>query len=181
MQPVLWRRLHYWAALAAALPLLLIIATGLLLQLKKQQAWIQPPEATPNNAVDSQSGASELGGPHLRIAELWQAARACPQMELTRWSQVRRIDLRPERGLAKVVAASGWEAQISLQDGQLLQCAPRRSDLIESLHDGSFFGGDLGKLGLFLPAGVLLLGLWLSGVYMALRRWRALRRVKRSV
>ena len=33
----------------------------------------------------------------------------------------------------------------------------RRSDLIESIHDGSYFGGDWTKLGLFLPAGIVLL------------------------
>jgi hypothetical protein len=47
-----------------------------------------------------------------------------------------------------------------------LQTAYRRSDLIESIHDGSFFGGDWTKLGLFLPAGAVLLLLWMTGVWM---------------
>lgn len=42
----------------------------------------------------------------------------------------------------------------------------RRSDLIESIRDGSFFGGDWVKLGLFLPAGLVLLLLWFSGLWM---------------
>jgi hypothetical protein len=44
--------------------------------------------------------------------------------------------------------------------------AYRRSDLIESIHDESFFGGDWTRLGLFLPAGVVLLTLWISGLRM---------------
>jgi hypothetical protein len=47
-----------------------------------------------------------------------------------------------------------------------MQTAYRRSDLIESIHDGSFLAGDWTKLGLFLPAGLTLLLLWLSGLWM---------------
>lgn len=48
----------------------------------------------------------------------------------------------------------------------MLQTAYRRSDLIETIHDGSVFAGDWTKLGLFLPAGLTLLLLWLSGMWM---------------
>ncbi len=47
----------------------------------------------------------------------------------------------------------------------LLQVAQRRSDLIESIHDGSWFH-DLVKHWLFLPAAVVLLLLWLTGMFM---------------
>ena len=56
--------------------------------------------------------------------------------------------------------------QVDLGTGKVLQVAYRRSDLIESIHDGSFFGGDWTKLGLFLPTGVTLLLLWLGGAWM---------------
>ena len=38
------RKVHYWASAIVALPLLFVIATGLLLQLKKHWTWVQPPE-----------------------------------------------------------------------------------------------------------------------------------------
>jgi hypothetical protein len=38
--------------------------------------------------------------------------------------------------------------------------------LIESIHDGSFFGGDYSKLGLFLPTALGLLLMWFSGLWM---------------
>ena len=56
--------------------------------------------------------------------------------------------------------------QVDLGTGEVLQVAYRRSDLIESIHDGSFFGGDWTKLGLFLPTGVTLLLLWFGGIWM---------------
>jgi hypothetical protein len=35
------RKFHYWAAIVVALPVLVIIGSGLLLQMKKQAAWVQ--------------------------------------------------------------------------------------------------------------------------------------------
>ena len=43
--------------------------------------------------------------------------------------------------------------------------AYRRSDLIETIHDGTFFAEPV-KLFLFLPAGLVLFVLWCSGLYM---------------
>jgi len=54
----------------------------------------------------------------------------------------------------------------------LLQSAYRRSDLIETLHDGSFFH-PLVKLGVFFPAAVIVFGLWITGMYLFLLPFRA--------
>ena len=61
---------------------------------------------------------------------------------------------------------NGYEVQVDLGTGAVLQTAYRRSDIIESIHDGSFFAGDWTKLGLFLPSGIVVLLLWLSGMWM---------------
>ncbi len=37
------RKLHYWISPFIFLPVLVIFSTGVLLQLKKQSDWIQPP------------------------------------------------------------------------------------------------------------------------------------------
>jgi hypothetical protein len=89
-----------------------------------------------------------------------------PSLGVSGWGDVDRLDVRPGKGIVKVTLYSRWEAQIDLGSGEVLQTAYRRSDLIESIHDGSFFAGDWTKLGLFLPAGLTLLMLWLSGVWM---------------
>jgi hypothetical protein len=78
--------------------------------------------------------------------------------------------------VAKVWTATGYEVQVDLRTGAVLQSTYRRSDLIESLHDGSFFG-DVAKLGLFLPAGLVLLSLYVTGTWMLLQPWVARRRV----
>lgn len=41
---VLNRKVHYWASFIVALPLLVMIGSGLLLQSKKHWAWVQPVE-----------------------------------------------------------------------------------------------------------------------------------------
>ena len=152
---VLNRKVHHWASFIVALPLLVIIASGILLQMKKQWAWVQPPEIRGTGTV-----------PAIGFDQIMATLQATPALGVSGWDDVARIDIRADRGLAKVTINSGWEAQIDLGTGRLLQTAYRRSDLIESIHDGSFFAGDWTKLGLFLPAGLTLLLLWLTGVWM---------------
>jgi hypothetical protein len=91
------------------------------------------------------------------LEDVLTAVRGVPELKVSGWSDINRIDLRPGRGVAKVWLNSGWEAQVDLGTGAVMQVAYRRSDLIESIHDGSFFAGDWTKLGIFLPAGIGLL------------------------
>ncbi|MCM8541902.1 MAG: hypothetical protein NE328_16655 [Lentisphaeraceae bacterium] len=65
----------------------------------------------------------------------------------------------------KIRANNNWEIQIDQKSGDVLQVAFRRSDIIESIHDGSFFH-DSAKLWLFLPSSLILLFLWFSGIYL---------------
>ncbi len=136
------------------LPLLLVICTGLLLQLKKQLAWVQPPEQRGTGTV-----------PSIDMSAVLAAARSVVEASVESWDDIDRLDVRPSKGLIKVRAESGYEIQIDAQTGEVLQSAVRRSDFIESLHDGSFFG-QFAKLGVFLPAAILLLGLWATGMYL---------------
>ena len=129
------RKLHRWGGLATALPFTLVILTGLLLQLKKQLPWVQPPTAR------SDDPRLELG-----FDEILAVARGVPEAGIETWDDVDRLDVRPGRGVVKVRAESSWEVQIDSATGEVLHVAYRRSDLIESLHDGSFFG-DWAKLG----------------------------------
>ena len=45
--PLLTRRIHYWAAIIAAAPLLVVVVSGILLQLKKDWTWVQPVTTRP--------------------------------------------------------------------------------------------------------------------------------------
>jgi len=56
---------------------------------------------------------------------------------------------------AKAWLQTDYEAQVDLGTGAIMHVAYRRSDLIESIHDGSWFH-DSAKLWLFFPSGILL-------------------------
>ena len=152
--PKINRKLHRIGALVAALPLLVIMTTGLLLQLKKQVDWIQPP---------TQRGSSEAPG--LGFERILELTRAVPEAQVESWDDIDRLDVRPTSGVVKVRCKNRWEVQFDSASGEILSSTYRRSDLIESLHDGSWFGDGV-KLYLFLPVGVILLGLWITGVYL---------------
>ena len=164
------RKIHYWATAAIGVPVLIVIGSGLLLQLKKQWTWVQPPE---------QSGTGTE--PLVALPDILETVRNVPALKVTGWDDVNRIDLRPGKGLAKVWLRNGWEVQVDLGTGKVLQTAYRRSDLLESIHDGSFFGGDAMKLGVFLPTGIVLFVMWISGLWMFALPLIAKRRQRRRV
>jgi uncharacterized iron-regulated membrane protein len=150
------RRLHRWGAVAVMVPLLLVIVTGLLLMVKKQVAWVQPPMAA----------AATIGAkPSISFDQILEAARSQPQAQVDSWDDIDRLDARPAAGVVKVHARNHWEVQVCTATARVLSSAYRRSDLIESLHDGSWFHPGA-KLWVFLPSGVVLLGLWLTGMYL---------------
>ena len=138
-----------------AVPLVVVIITGILLQLKKQLPFVQPIE--------------RAGVTHEPVATPAQYLEAINRGKLdgaVTWKDVQRVDIRPSKGIAKVILKSDVEYQVDLGTGHVLQRELRMSDFIESLHDGSFFAGDISKLGIFLPAAIGLLVLWVSGIYM---------------
>jgi hypothetical protein len=122
------RWLHHWLSIAIALPIGVVIGTGVLLQLKKDLPWVQPTE--------HRGSATQPG---IAFEDLLAAAAAAVPGEIDTWSDIDRIDVRPGRGLAKLTTHARTEVQIDLADGRVLQVAYRRSDLLESLHDGSWF------------------------------------------
>jgi uncharacterized iron-regulated membrane protein len=152
---ILNRKVHYWASIVVALPLLVMIASGLLLQAKKQWTWVQPAELRGTGTR-----------PVLDLEGILASLEVAPGMGVSSWDDVNRLDVRPGRGVVKAWLKNGYEVQVDLGTGRVLQTAYRRSDLIETIHDGSFFAGDWTKLGLFLPAGLVLLLLWVSGLWM---------------
>lgn len=157
MKPAKFNRVfHRWASLLIALPLLLVIGTGILLLLKKDVAWIQPP---------TQRGSDDEPG--IAFEQVLASAKTVPEAEIESWSDIDRIDVRPSKGILKVRSENRWEIQIDAATGDVLQVAYRRSDLIESLHDGSFFH-DKVKLFIFLPSAIILLLLWGTGIYLFL-------------
>ena len=150
------RQIHHWGSLVIMLQMGLIIGAGLLLILKKEIDWVQPPTA---------KGVAQNDVPQVTMEELFGTAKSIEELELNTWSELSRVDFKPGKGVVKFVAPNNWEAQIDTATGDVLKVAYRRSDIIESLHDGSFFA-DWVKLYVFFPSGVMLLILWGSGIYL---------------
>jgi uncharacterized iron-regulated membrane protein len=165
---VLNRKVHYWASAVVAIPLFIIICTGSVLQLKKHWSWVQPPEQRGTGTV-----------PVLELSGILEAVKKDPRLGVTGWESVNRLDVRPDKGIVKVWLKSDWEAQVDLGTGEIKQVWFRRSDWIESIHDGSIFG-DWVKLGLFFPTALTLLLLWLGGMWMWLFPLLHKRRVRRQ-
>ncbi|TWU03079.1 hypothetical protein CA54_61630 [Symmachiella macrocystis] len=148
------RDFHRWGSILIALPVAVIIATGVILQLKKESAWIQPPTR--------QGSSNELS---LSFDQILTATQGVPEAEVESWDDIDRLDVRPRKGMLKVRCKNGWEVQLDAKSGIALQVAYRRSDLIESIHDGSFFH-DSFKLWVFLPTALVLGTLWGTGLYL---------------
>ena len=131
-----------------------MIVSGLLLQVKKQFTWIQPP---------TEKGIASV--PAVEWSEVLAVTIANENTNVQSWEDIDRLDVRPDKGVIKVRCKNRWELQIDAATGKQIASAYRRSDFIESLHDGSFFS-DAAKLWIFLPNGFMLLGLWFTGAYL---------------
>ena len=148
------RLLHRWATVLVAVPMAIILITGMTLQWKKQSSWVQPP---------TQRGVGTI--PLIGFDDILESARSAEQAGIETWDDVDRLDVRPGKGIVKVKSNTRWEVQIDTETGEVLQVAYRRSDLIESLHDGSFFHENI-KLWIFFPAALALTLMLATGVYM---------------
>jgi uncharacterized iron-regulated membrane protein len=151
------RDVHRWASALVALPMVIVIVSGVILQLKRESAWIQP---------TTQVGSS--GELLLSFDQILEISRLIPEAQVKSWNDIDRLDVRPGKGVLKVRCKNRWEIQLDTKTGEVLRVAYRRSDLIESIHDGSFFH-DSFKRRVFLPAGVILLVVWATGIYLFIR------------
>ena len=159
------RKTHYWGSFIVLLPVSIIIVTGIFLQLKKDVVWIQPETTTGQISND----------PSISFEQILAIAKTIKETEISSWDDIARLDVRIEKGIVKVRSNNGWEIQIDTYSGEVTQVAYRRSDLIEQIHDGSWFH-DKVKLWIFLPSGIILFVLWITGFYMVLLpyivKWR---------
>ena len=130
-----------------------MVSSGILLQLKKQSNWIQP-----NVEITSSSRP-------VMLQSYLEAAISVKEANIISWDDIERIDIRPDKGIAKIKSKNNWEIQIDVETSEIYSSNFRRSDIIEQIHDGSFFS-EIVKYGWFLPSGILLLVLSLTGIYM---------------
>lgn len=163
---------HHWISLIVLITGGSLSVTGILLLLKKDIDWLQPPVVTATSSDMSDARIDALFG---------AASRAAPHP--LRWEDIDRIDVRPSDGIAKVITESASEYQVDLHTLEVLSIGSRGADVVEKIHDGTFFGSGV-KYFLMIPAGVTLFILWVSGIYLffvgqAQKRRNRLRRTER--
>lgn len=168
-----FRKIHRWGALLIALPFLIVLITGLLLQVKKEFSWIQPP---------SQQGSITQQTPEIGFDRILEISKTDSGANISSWEDIDRLDVRPDDGIVKVRSTGDWELQIDLGTGAILSSMKRRSDIIESIHDGSWFH-DQAKLWIFLPSAIVVTILWVTGIYLFFlpyfAKWQNRKRMKK--
>ena len=150
--------IHKWTGITCALVFTMIATTGFLLLIKKRAAWIQPP---------TMRGTDGAPTDWLPMPAILDNVYALDDPAFSSLDDIDRIDTRVGRNLHKIRSEHGdMEVQVDAISGAILSGpVPRRSDFIERLHDGSFFGDfahdwvmPLIALGLL---GLVVTGLWI--------------------
>jgi len=123
-----YRKLHKWIGAPLFAFMFLMGTTGLLLGWKKHSGLL-PPTA---------KGLSSETTQWLPLDSLEHIAKAFATDSLRKSNAIDRIDIRPKKGIAKIVFAEHFsEVQLDCTTGQILQVNTRYSDILEKIHDGS--------------------------------------------
>jgi uncharacterized iron-regulated membrane protein len=124
----LYRKLHRWVAVPLLLFMLMMGVTGLLLGWKKQTELLPKTE----------KGQSNRSTDWVKIDSIQHIAQRYATDILKAPADIDRIDIRPQKGVAKIVFVHHFtELQIDCQTGKILSVSTRKSDIIEKIHDGS--------------------------------------------
>ena len=162
---------HKWTGLILGLVFLMTAVTGLLLLLKKDYDWIQPP---------TQVGAPGGIESFISNQELFTIVFSLDHPEFQTLDDIDRVDFRPNKRVFKVRSATFHEIQVDAVTGEVMSQAYRRSDLLESIHDGSFIAEWFHDWAMPVEA-IGLAFLVCSGVWLWLEpKYRRRRRLKRN-
>lgn len=148
------RSTHKWASIVIAIPFLIILVTGILLLLKKEIEYIQP--ASAKGIFDQ---------PSISFEQILTIAKTVEQANIDSWQAIDRLDVRPNKGIIKIRTKSRWEIQIDAATGEILKTAYRRSDIIEQLHDATYWQ-DKANLWFTLPVAITLLLISITGIIL---------------
>jgi len=148
-----WRKYHRLISIIIVLPFMIMILSGLLLMVRSKVEVIQPASVKVEKFGDKslldfstivmKSGVNE--------------------------NEIDQIIFRPEKFQLTLRLKNHEEIHLHPQTGEVLKRAKRWTGFLIDLHQGSFFG-ELGQFGIFLPAGLGVLFLMISGLILFPRR-----------
>jgi uncharacterized iron-regulated membrane protein len=150
------RQWHRWGALLASAPLLLTILTGLLLMQRGQLDWVQPP---------AQTGQAKQVAPMVSAEAALEILKTLPEAEVQSWQEISQLTYRPAKGVWQARLKNQHEVQLDASTGEVLSSQYRLSTLLIQLHEGSWFGKPV-MYWVFFPSGLILLMLWLTGLWL---------------
>lgn len=150
------RNWHRQVALLAALPLLITTVTGILLLMRGDFEWIQPKASV---------GSSQLVSPSVELDAVLRQLKTLPQAEVRSWKDVSSVNFNPAKGIYQARLKNDYEVQLDAATAKVLKLQFRTTNVLIELHQGSFFHPLVMKW-VFLPSGLILLSLWLSGMYL---------------
>ena len=148
------RLVHKWLSIVVAIPLLMTFVTGTLLLTKKEFSFLQPPTTRGESPI-----------PSIGFDQIFKVAKSVEQAQISSWADIDRLDVRPDKGIIKIRGRNRVEIQIDGQSGDILHVAIRRSDFIESIHDGTFFQKNA-NLWLMLPVAIIAIVMSITGIIM---------------
>lgn len=168
------RRLHKWVGFTLALAMTVLSVTGAFVAWKKQVEYLQPATRISQSAgpgTDQVSGQPDSLNTLLPPARIARRVLELNLPQAQDLSQIDRIELRPAKGIYKVrlEPRNAWRSPLELQfdarSGALLNQGVRGDQLWMDLHSFAVFG-ELTKLIIMSLAGLSLLWLSLSGLYL---------------
>jgi hypothetical protein len=154
------RSLHRWMGIPLIVFFFLIGITSILLAWKKKAELLPPTLKT-----EIENGTWILPSEMVRIGEE-------EMVRLGRDPEVDRIDIRPDKGVAKVTFKTHFtEVQLDGLSGKVLSIETRHSDWIEKVHDGSIVdfyleGDEAAKLTYSTLTALGLILMSVSGFYL---------------
>lgn len=162
------RSLHKWVGIFSCLFMIVVASTGLLLAWKKKADWLQPPAQKGSKLESPEQVAS--------LADISEAVFSAGIPELQSIKDVDRFELHTSKGIFKVTSKEGYhEVQVDASTARVLSRAKRNDQLVENIHDLTFFNPLLRETLLPLVA-LSLIVLGVTGLVLfstpVFRRWQ---------
>lgn len=146
-----WKKSHRVVALTITTPLLMIVLTGVVLQVRNSSEYLQPSLIENGNRPPS------------AIIPLEALLKKYGEKNID------QIIYRPKKNLILVRHHSGLELQLDPTSGAILKEGVRRTNFLIELHQGSWLGR-VGQWGIHLLTGLGLLYLIGSGLVIYPRK-----------
>lgn len=124
----LYRKIHKFISIPLFVFMFLIGITGLLLGWKKNINLL--PKTKNGTNIEANTWAS--------LDKIQNVAQQFAKDSLRLSNEIDRIDIRPQKGVAKIVFTEHFtELQIDCTSAKVISISTRKSDIIEKIHDGS--------------------------------------------